>query len=117
MYLRLSKIGKISNIEDKLFYLRKHDTNVSSVYAEDQIKNSIISREIYLNSNTLLISKKIYDEYKRQIDKKNIYKFYIKVQTRIVYFENNPTKLNSIFTIILKIIRRILKHLLWYLLI
>ena len=112
MYLRLSKIGKISNIEDKLFYLRKHDTNVSSVYAEDQIKNSIISREIYLNSNTLLISKKIYDEYKRQIDKKNIYKFYIKVQTRIVYFENNPTKLNSIFTIILKIIRRILKHLL-----
>lgn len=112
MYLRLSEIGKISNIEDKLFYLRKHDTNVSSVYAEDQIKNSIISREIYLNSNTLLISKKIYDEYKRQIDKKNIYKFYIKVQTRIVYFENNPTKLNSVFTIILKIIRRILKHLL-----
>jgi glycosyltransferase involved in cell wall biosynthesis len=109
MYLRLSKIGKISNIEDKLIYLRKHDTNVSLVYAEDQIKNSIISREIYLKSNTLLISKKIYDEYKRELNKKIIYKIYIKVQTRIVFFENNRTKLNSIFTIILKLIRRLLK--------
>lgn len=109
MYLRLSKIGKISNIEDKLIYLRKHDTNVSLVYSEDQIKNSIISREIYLKSNTLLISKKIYDEYKRQLDKKIFYKIYIKVQTCIVFFENNPTKLNFIFTIILKLIRRLLK--------
>ena len=89
--------------------MRKHDTNVSLVYAEDQIKNSIISREIYLKSNTLLISKKIYDEYKRELNKKIIYKIYIKVQTRIVFFENNRTKLNSIFTIILKLIRRLLK--------
>ena len=109
MYLRLSKIGKISNIEDRLIYLRKHDTNVSLVYAEDQIKNSVISREIYLKSNTLLISKKIYDDYKRQLDKKIIYKIYIEVQTCIVFFENNRTKLNSIFTIILKLIRRLLK--------
>lgn len=112
MYLRLSKIGKISNLEDKLIYLRKHDTNVSKIFAKDQMKNTIISREIYLNSNILLISDEIYDEYKRQIDEKIIYKFYMKVHTLIVYFENSPTKLNFIFIITLKIIRRILKHVL-----
>ena len=69
MYLRLSKIGKISNLEEKLIYLRKHDANVSLIYAEDQIKNSIISREIYLKSNIPLISKKTYIKYERKTDK------------------------------------------------
>ena len=112
MYLRLSKIGKISNLEEKLIYLRKHDANVSLIYAEDQIKNSIISREIYLKSNIPLISKKTYIKYERKTDKKIFYKFYTKVQTSIVNLENNPTKLNFTFVIILKIIRRILIHLL-----
>ena len=112
MYLRLSKVGKISNLENRLIYLRKHDTNVSKIFAMDQIKNTIISREIYLNSNILSINNEIYDKYKRQTDEKIIYIFYMKVHALIVYFENSPTKLNFIFTITLKIIRRILKHVL-----
>ena len=112
MYLRLSKVGKISNLENRLIYLRKHDTNVSKIFAMDQIKNTIISREIYLNSNILSINNEIYDKYKRQTDEKIIYIFYMTVHALIVYFENSPTKLNFIFTITLKIIRRILKHVL-----
>ena len=112
MYLRLSKVGKISNLENRLIYLRKHDTNVSKIFAMDQIKNTIISREIYLNSNILSINNEIYDKYKRQTDEKIIYIFYMKVHALIVYFENSPTKLNFIFIINLKIIRRILKHVL-----
>ena len=112
MYLRLSKNGKISNIEEKLIYLRKHETNVSLVHAKDQIKNSIISREIYLKSGITPINKKTYIKYKQQTDEKIIYKLYVKIQTSIVYMENNPTILNFTFVIILKIIRRILMNLL-----
>ena len=112
MYLRLSKIGKISNIEDRLIYLRKHKENVSLVHAEDQIRNSIISREIYLNSNEALTSLENYNYSRLKTSENIIYRFYIKVQTTIVYSENSPTKLNFILIIFLKIIRRILKQVL-----
>lgn len=117
MYLRLSKVGKISNIENRLIYLRKHDNNVSLIYAEDQIRNSLISREIYLKSNDTLSSKEVYNENRLKTNKNIIYKCYINAQTTIVYFENNPTKLNFIPLIIFKIVRRILKYFLWFLLI
>ena len=74
MYLRLSKIGKISNIKDRLIYLRKHETNVSLIHAEEQIKNSIISREIYLKSSLNIINKKNYVKYQREVNDKIIYK-------------------------------------------
>ena len=109
IYLRLGKIGKISNLEDKLIFLRKHESNVSKIYAEDQIRNSIVSREIYLKSNKALINNKIYKKYKKQIDNKFIYRFYIKLQTNIVYYENNPNKFSLIYMVYMKIIRRILK--------
>ena len=109
IYLRLGKVGKISNLEDKLIFLRKHESNVSAVYAEDQIRNSIVSREIYLKSNEALINNKIYSKYKKQIDNKSMYGFYIKLQTNIVYFENNPNKFSLIYIVSMKIIRRILK--------
>ena len=112
MYLRLSRIGKISNIKDRLIYLRKHEENVSLVFAEDQIRNSIISREIYLNSNETLTSLENYNHSSLKIKKNIIYKSYIRVQTTIVDAENSPTKLNFVLIVILKIIRRILKQLL-----
>ena len=108
MYLRLSRIGKISNLEERLIYLRKHNTNVSLIHAKDQIKNTVISREIYLKSKNHLINKKTYIKYRRQTDKKIIYTFYVKVQTSIVNLENKPNILNFIFVVILKIIRRTL---------
>lgn len=108
MYLRLSKIGKISNIKDRLIYLRKHETNVSLIHAEEQIKNSIISREIYLKSSLNIINKKNYVKYQREVNDKIIYKLYVKIQTNIVYLENNPTMFNFILMITLKIIRRTL---------
>jgi glycosyltransferase involved in cell wall biosynthesis len=108
MYLQLSKIGKISNIKEKLIYLRKHETNVSLIHAEEQIKNSIISKEIYLKSSVNIINKKTYEKYRREVNDKIIYKLYVKIQTSIVYLENNPTMFNFMLVITLKIIRRTL---------
>lgn len=110
MYLQLSKIGEISNIYNKLIYLRKHNTNVSFLHAEQQIKNSIISREIYLKSNTLKISEEIYIDFKRKTDGNIIYRVYIKIQKTIVKLENKNNQVNLLSVISLKIIRRILKY-------
>jgi glycosyltransferase involved in cell wall biosynthesis len=111
MYLRLSKIGKISNLKERLIYLRKHDSNVSLIHAEDQIKNTIISKEIYLKSDSTIITKKVFNEFKSKTERKTMYKLYVKVQTSIVYLENNSSVLNFTFIIFLKIIRRTLMYL------
>ena len=111
MYLRLSKIGKISNLKERLIYLRKHDSNVSLVHAEDQIKNTIISKEIYLKSDSTIITKKVFNKFKSKTERKIMYKLFVKVQTSIVYLENNSSALNFIFIIFLKIIRRTLMYL------
>ena len=110
MYLRLIKVGKLSNLNEKLIYLRKHDTNVSSINSKEQIKNSIISREIFLDSVTSKIDRKLYLIYKEKTEKKNIYKLFVKVQTTIVYMQSNSRMQNLILIIILKLFRRFLKY-------
>ena len=51
LFLKLSSFGKLSNLDERLIYLRKHGENISHLNAQEQIKNTIISREIFrLNS-------------------------------------------------------------------
>lgn len=109
LFLRLSNEGKISNMKDRLIYLRKHDSNISLLNTEEQIKNSIISRDLFLNFNYAVINKSNFKEIKERVEKNFIKKLYIKIQTIIVKFENNKSIFLSFILFFLKVFRRVLK--------
>ena len=48
LFLRLSKIGKIGNINSFLYYIRKNNDNVSFTRSSDQLINTLISRKYFL---------------------------------------------------------------------
>lgn len=48
LFLRLSKIGKIGNINSFLYYIRKNTDNVSYTRSSDQLINTLISRKYFL---------------------------------------------------------------------
>jgi len=48
LFLRLSKIGKIGNINSFLYYIRKNTDNVSFTRSSDQLINTLISRKYFL---------------------------------------------------------------------
>ena len=109
LFLRISRLGNISNIPKKLMYLRKSVNNISHKNANEQIVNSFISRENYLiNSgfekttykNFNLLSQKINDNFFKSI--------YISIHSKIVDLEFNQPNENIYFKLItLKILRRI----------
>ncbi len=108
IFFRISKLGEIINIPEKLMYLRKSESNISHKNAKKQIVNSFISRENYLannssskttNENFYLLGQKIKNSFFKS--------FYIKIHTKIVYLEFNQSHSNSYNKlIILKILRR-----------
>lgn len=108
IFYRISKLGNIKNMPEKLMYLRKSESNISHKNAKDQIVNSFISRENYLvnnssdkttNENFYLLSQKVKNSFLKS--------FYIKIHTKIVYLEFNQSQSNSYNKlIILKILRR-----------
>ena len=109
IFLRISRLGNISNIPKKLMYLRKSVNNISHKNANEQIFNSFISRENYLinsgfekttNKNFNLLSQKINDNFFKSI--------YISIHSKIVDLEFNQLNENIYFKLItLKILRRI----------
>ena len=108
LFLRISRLGNISNIPKKLMYLRKSVNNISHKNANEQIVNSFISRENYLvnnssgkttNENFYLLGQKIKNSFFKS--------FYIKIHTKIVHLELNQSQSNSYNKLImLKILRR-----------
>lgn len=44
LFLKLSSFGKLSNLDERLIYLRKHGENISYLNAQEQIKNTIDHR-------------------------------------------------------------------------
>ena len=109
LFLRLSKIGKISNIEERLIYIRKHEKNVSLLNAEKQIKNTIISKDIYKINNDHLVKKSTYMKYKQRVETNFFIKLYIKIHLIIVQAGSKNFKSSSFFLQLLKVFRRILK--------
>ena len=69
LFLKLSLLGKISNLNERLIFLRKHNKNVSHLNAKEQIKNTIISREVY-NLNKIHKTKLYdYESFKLKVEK------------------------------------------------
>lgn len=111
LFLKLSSFGKLSNLNDRLIYLRKHDKNISHLNTQEQIKNTIISREIFRIDSTFKEKKINYESCKLKVENNFLKKLYIKIHTSIVklnnlYAINPPLKL-----IFLKVFRRVLKKL------
>ena len=111
LFLRLSKIGKISNMSERLIYLRKHENNISLLNAEEQIKNTIISKDIYKHNNDYLVNKSTYTKFRQKIENSFFNRIYIKVHLLIVKVENENLKKNSFILLFLKAFRRVLKML------
>ncbi len=111
LFLRLSKIGKISNMSERLIYLRKHENNISLLNADEQIKNTIISKDIYKHNNDYLVNKSTYTEFRQKIENSFLNRIYIKVHLLIVKVENENSKKNSFILLFLKVFRKVLKML------
>ena len=109
LFLRLSKIGKISNMSERLIYLRKHENNISLLNAEEQIKNTIISKDIYKHNNNSLVNKSTYTEFRQKIENSFFNRIYIKVHLLIVKVENENLKKDFFILLFLKVFRRALK--------
>ena len=60
LFLRISKIGKISNLNEKLIYLRKNENNISHLNAKEQILNTFIAKKYYQDYNYKPISDKYF---------------------------------------------------------
>ena len=109
LFLRLSKIGKISNMSERLIYLRKHENNISLLNAEEQIKNTIISKDIYKHNNDYLVNKSTYSKFRQKIENSFFNRIYIKVHLLIVKVENENLKKDLFILLFLKVFRRVLK--------
>ena len=109
LFLRISKIGKISNLNEKLIYLRKNENNISHLNAKEQILNTFIAKKYYQDYNYKPISDKIFFKIKNDINENSLNKLYFFIHSKIV--ENTYlNKSKNYFTIFLmKIIRRLLR--------
>lgn len=111
LFLRLSKIGKISNMSERLIYLRKHENNISLLNAEEQIKNTIISKDIYKHNKISRVNKSTYTEFRQKIENSFFNRIFIKVHLLIVKVENENLKKDLLILLFLKVFRRVLKML------
>ena len=109
LFLRISKIGKISNLNEKLIYLRKNENNISHLNAKEQILNTFIAKKYYQDYNYKPISDKIFFKIKNDINENSLNKLYFFIHSKIV--ENTYlNKSKNYFTIFfMKIIRRLLR--------
>tara|TARA_B100000886_G_scaffold119798_1_gene80535 strand:+ start:24958 stop:25833 length:876 start_codon:yes stop_codon:yes gene_type:complete len=111
LFLKLSSFGKLSNLNERLIYLRKHDINISHLNAKEQIQNTIISREIHNLNFTHAVKQIDYESYKSKVENNFLKKLYIKIHTSIVKLDNLYAINFSIKLVVLKVFRRILKKL------
>jgi glycosyltransferase involved in cell wall biosynthesis len=111
LFLKLSSFGKLSNLNERLIYLRKHGENISQLNAQEQIKNTIISKEIYRLNSTQTVKKFDYESCNIKVEKNTLKKVYIKIHTSIVKMDNLSSSNFTIKLFVFKVFRRILKKL------
>lgn len=63
LWLKLSKLGKIINVNKKLLFLRKHEGNVSLNKIGVSLQNVLVARAIYMTNQNSFESKKEYDQF------------------------------------------------------
>jgi glycosyltransferase involved in cell wall biosynthesis len=111
LFLKLSSLGKVSNLDERHIYLRKHDENISFLNAEDQINNTIISRDIYKLSKGYKYKHINYEVCKTSIHNNNLKSLFIFLHTSIVELNNLTSTYSKIKLFIFKVLRIILKKL------
>jgi len=109
LFFRLAKIGELSNLKEQLYYIRKHDQNVSHLNAKIQLTNTFIARQYYFSKEMYPISKIDYTRINFFFNEKMLFKTFTNIHCKIVKEEFLTKK--KLFNLILlkKIIRRILK--------
>jgi glycosyltransferase involved in cell wall biosynthesis len=108
LFLRLSKIGKIGNLNEKLIYLRKNDSNVSHTNSREQILNTLIAKKYYLKNSTDPISNNEFNTIKEKVLKNLFNLLFINIHTKIVkssYIINGNRSLLIFFKILRKLIK------------
>lgn len=105
LWLRMSLKGEIINVEDELMYYRMHESNISKKKAEIQLLNSQIAFVKYINGKSGLINVQDYSIIKNVLEKKYIYKLYIKSGIKSKNKDNGKmsTLLFLSFNVLLKI--------------
>ena len=111
LFLRLSKIGKIANLGQELIYLRKHSKNVSHIYAEEQISNTIVANRYHKIINYTPISNKTYFIIKKEVLDSIVNRSFIRIHKKIVESEYIKKDSLKIKILIFKVIRKLLKQL------
>ncbi|MFL2603723.1 MAG: glycosyltransferase family 2 protein [Flavobacteriaceae bacterium] len=111
LFYRLAKIGELSNLKEQLYYIRKHDQNVSHLNAKLQLTNTLIAREYHFSKEINPISEKNYSRIKFLLNKKILVKTFTNLHCEIIK-EEFLTKKSFINLILFKkILRRFLKWL------
>jgi len=109
LFFRLAKIGELSNLKEQLYYIRKHDQNVSHLNAKIQLTNTFIARQYYFSKEMYPISKIDYTRINFFFNEKMLFKTFTNIHCEIVKEEFLTKK--KLFNLIFlkKTIRRILK--------
>jgi glycosyltransferase involved in cell wall biosynthesis len=93
LFLRLSKIGKIGNINSFLYYIRKNTDNVSFTRSSDQLINTLISRRYFLEfKSEKKMSSNYYDKNRLLIDSSSLFK---KIQNNTYLLNREKLKFHS----------------------
>ena len=109
LFLRLSRYGKLSNLSNKLIYLRKGEHNISHNNTEEQILNTQIAKDFYKLNSDNLISLKVYEALKERNLKNPMKNLHININAAIVKNEHISDRGKNIKLIFFKVLRRILK--------
>ena len=108
MFFRLSKTGKFSNLNEKLYYIRKNNENVSFLNSSEQLLNTLITRKYYLTTKkSELISSSTYQEINNDIKENLFLSIYFMVHNKIVQLESISKKNYLLF--FLKVMRVFMK--------
>lgn len=91
LWLRISKIGKLINVNETLIKLRKHDDNISSKKLSVSVENCLISLVYYFNSKSTEIMS--IDEY--TLLKRSVSVTAENYCNNILEWENKKIKINS----------------------
>lgn len=104
LYFRISRIGKITNIDLPLLRLRKNENNISKKRSSTQTLNTLIARKAYVQNKTLkTVPNELYDKLKIKIEDSLKFKILVYLNSKIIDY-----KQENILNILLKMFRKII---------
>ena len=104
LYYRISRIGKLTNIDLPLLMLRKNEHNISKKRSSTQTLNTLIARTAYSENQELLnVSKKAYGKIKLRVETSIKFKILIYLNSKIT-----DHKQENGYNLLLKIFRKLI---------